>query len=488
MSDRPSADAAATATGGAPVDPGAGPGAAAPQASPGAPSHRAILAIAFPVIIANITTPLIGIVDTAVIGQLGPAYLLGAVAVGALIFDFVFWVFGFLRMGTTALTAQADGARDVREMKAVLVRAGLISLALGLLVIGLQSPIRALAFHLVPGSAEMEASARVYFDIRIWSAPAVLANYAILGWLIGRGQATTALVLQLVLNLSNIALNLVLVLGLGMGIAGVALGSVAAEVIAVVVGLGIVGRAFGWHRALADLPLAQILDAAQVVKTLALNGNIMIRTICMELAFAFFTIQGAASGDTILAANAIGMHFVVLVAYLVDGFAFATERFVGQAVGARDRDALVLGLQRTSVWALGVGLLLALLGVALGGVFIAMMTVNEGVRATAAAYWWWAALAPLIGVASYQLDGAFIGAARGRDMRNMMAVSLLVYLAFWFALSSTLAVDWPPEARNHLLWSAIWVFLLARGVTLAVRLPALFAEVPIREQVGSPQR
>jgi len=437
------------------------------------PSHWAILAIAVPVIFSNASTPLLGIVDTAVMGQLGPAHLIGAVAVGAIIFDFVFWAFGFLRMGTTALAAQAEGAGDPTAVRSVLARALLVAALSGITVIALQLPISWLAFVAMPASAAVEAGAATYFDIRIWSAPLVFANYAIAGFMIGRGKAWLALTLQLTLNLSNIALNLMFVLGFGFGIAGVALGSLCAEVIALTVGLAVLWRTFGaggiegqhggrWVR-------ADILDPTAIARTLALNGNIMIRSMCLVFGFAFFTARGADQGDIILAANAIAMHFIMLSAHMLDGFAFAAERWVGVAVGARDRRGVHAAAIRTSQWAAGIGIVISLIGWVSADLFTAMMTVNPDVRSAALEFWMFAALAPLVSVASYQLDGIYIGAARGRDMRNMMIVALGLYLAAWYLFVPVAGFG------NTGLWLALWVFFIARGATLLALYPALLA-------------
>ncbi|MEX0960656.1 MAG: MATE family efflux transporter [Burkholderiales bacterium] len=430
-------------------------------------THRTVLAIAVPIMISNLSTPMLGVVDTAVIGRIpDPAYI-GAVAVGALVFSFVFWAFGFLRMGTTGLTAQAFGVNDRAEIGASLGRALLIAAAIGAVLIALQWPIAEIAFALLQGSERVEALARAYYDIRIWAAPATLVNYALLGWFVGLGRARTALALQLVLNLSNMALDAWFVLGLDMGVTGVALGTLIAEVLAAAVGLAIAARHL---RELGQRwDFARLLAAERIARTLAVNRDIMIRSLALIFVFAWFVSQGASSGDGILAANAVLMHFVTVTAYFLDGFAFAAEALVGRAVGAARRAGLMAATHLTTRWAAGVALLASLLLVALGPAIVDLLSVDPTVRALARIYLPWAALAPLAGVWCFQLDGIFIGATRTPQMRNAMLVSLAIFLAAWFALL---------PFGNHGLWAALYVHYLARTATLLRYFPGLVRSVP----------
>jgi multidrug resistance protein, MATE family len=430
-------------------------------------THRAVLAIAVPIMISNLSTPLLGVVDTAVIGRIpDPAYI-GAVAVGALVFSFVFWAFGFLRMGTTGLTAQAFGANDTAEIGASLARALLIAVGIGTVLIALQWPIAEITFGLLEGSVRVEALAREYYDIRIWAAPATLINYALLGWFVGLGRARTALALQLVLNLSNMALDAWFVLGLDMGVKGVALGTLIAEMLAAAVGLAIAAR---YLRKLGQRwDFARLLAAERIVRTLAVNRDIMIRSLALIFVFAWFLAQGAKSGDGILAANAVLMHFVTVTAYFLDGFAFAAEALVGRAVGAARRPGLIAATRLTTWWAAGVALLASLLLVVLGPMIVDLLSVDPTVRALARIYLPWAALAPLAGVWCFQLDGIFIGATRTPQMRNAMLVSLAIFLAAWLALA---------PFGNHGLWAALYVHYLARAATLFWCFPGLVRAVP----------
>lgn len=435
-------------------------------------THREVLRIAVPVIVSNVSTPLLGVVDTAIVGRLpDPAYI-GAVAVGALVFTFVFWAFGFLRMGTTGLTAQALGARDEAEIRAGLARALLIAAAVGAGLIALQRPIGIVAFVLLQGSDKVEGLARDYFDVRIWAAPATLANYALLGWFIGLGQARTALVLQLVLNVANMALDALFVLGLGMGVVGVAAGTLIAEGLAAAVGLALAMRHLrerAGGKAWSGATWAGVVDRAKLGRALAVNRDIMVRTLALMTVFVWFTAQGARQGDVLLAANAVLMQFVGVAAYFLDGVAFATEALVGRAAGAAQRETLLAALRRTTFWAAALALLASVAFGVLGPAIVDALTVDAAVRHTARTYLPWAALAPLAGVWSFQLDGAFIGATRSRDMRNAMLQSLAVFLVGWWLLQ---------PLGNHGLWAALFVSYAARTLTLGRCLPALVRSVP----------
>ena len=425
-------------------------------------THRSVLALAVPVMLSNVSTPLIGIVDTAVVGQIPDPAQIGAVAVSALVFTFVFWAFGFLRMGTTGLTAQALGARDSDELLACLGRSLLIAGGVGVGLIALQWPIREVAFGLLDGGARVEGLAREYFDIRIWAAPATLANYALLGWFIGRGRAGTALMLQLTLNLSNVALDVLFVLGFGMGVAGVALGTLLAEMIAAGVGLAVAwshvkGMDGRWSR-------ARLLDAARLKRTLAVNRDIMIRSLALISVLLWFVSRGAEQGEVVLAANAVLMHFVSTAAYFLDGLAFAAEALVGRAVGAVKRSMLDAAVFVSTLWAVLVAGVLALLFLLVGPFVIDALTVDAATRATAREYLPWAAFAPLVSVWAYQLDGIFIGATRSVEMRNAMLTSVAIFLAAWWALQG-----W----GNHGLWAALHVSYVARAVTLGWYYPRL---------------
>ncbi|MEO0321884.1 MAG: MATE family efflux transporter [Myxococcota bacterium] len=430
---------------------------------------RRVLAIALPIMLSNVSTPLLGVVDTAVVGRLpGPAPL-GAVALGSLIFSFVFWAFGFLRMGTTGLTAQASGAGDAIEVRASLGRALVLALGIGAVIVLLRGPITELALELVHGSPAVETLTRRYVALRIFAAPATLTNFALLGWFIGLGQARTALALQLVLNLSNVVLDGWFVLGLGWGVRGVAAGTLLAEVLAALVGLALAARELRRRGGFGGrATLRRVLDRAGLRRTVAVGGDILLRTLALVFAFAWFTDRGARAGELVLAANAVLLQLVNVAAYFLDGLAFAAETLVGRAVGARSTRLFDAAVRRTTQLAALVALALTLV-FALGGTyFVDALTTDPEVRAFARRFLPWAAAGPLAGVWAYQLDGIFIGATRTRALRNAALAATAIFLAGWWLLRGF---------GNHGLWASLHVHYAARLATLAFALPALRASL-----------
>lgn len=428
-------------------------------------SRRHVINIAWPIILSNLSTPLLGMVDTAVIGNLGDPALIGAIAVGGMIFSFLYWGFGFLRMGTTGLVAQAMGADDPEETKACFYRPFVTGLVIGLTLLALQLPLASLAFYLIDGSQEVESAARTYFSIRILGAPVSLAHLAIMGFLLGRQQTRILLLVQLVLNGTNILLDLVFVLGFGWSVAGVAAATVIAEVTAIIVG-GIMAlqqiRQITPH---LGVPLALLKELGALKRMFVVNRDIMIRTLCLIFAFAWFTNQGAKSGDTILAANAILMQFVTFSAFFLDGFALAAETMVGNAVGAGARSKLNAAIKHTTELGLVTSTLLSLGFYVSATPVIALLTNVVEVRNVANEYLMWAVLAPVISVWCYLLDGIFIGATRTVEMRNAMIISLVAFLIAWYFLQS--------HYGNHGLWAALMIYFVARAASLYVYLPRL---------------
>lgn len=426
-------------------------------------THRSVLTVAVPIMLSNVSEPLIGVVNTAVIGQLKEPYYIGAIAVGALIFSFIFWGFGFLRMSTGGLSAQALGAGDRTELVAVLIRALMIGLAAGIGLVVLSPFIRDAAFDLVGGSPEIRAHGETYFNYRIFAAPAALSNYCVMGWFIGQSRAKLAFVVQLFLNLTNMALSALLVLGLGMTSDGVGLAALIAEWSAVT--LALVLAAMILHGMGAHISWRRILDPVRFKRTLLMNGDVMIRTLCLVFAFTFFTARGARAGDVVIAANAVLLNLFEVSAYLIDGFAYASEALVGQSVGARNRQRFRAAVWLTSVWAMVLGVICSLIIWFFGPALIDLMTLGPEVRETARTYLPWVAVSPVLGVICFQFDGIFTGAMATKDMRNMMIVSLGVFLLAW----------WMLEGRygNHGLWAALNIFFIARGITFATRLPSL---------------
>lgn len=426
-------------------------------------THRRLWALAGPIILSNLSTPLLGAVDTAVVGRLPDAAYIGGVALGAVLFSFLYWSFGFLRMGTTGFTAQAYGAGDTDELRATLIRPLGLALALGLLLILAHAPIGRLAFWLLEGSAAVEGHAQTYYTIRIWSAPAALVNYAILGWLLGTQRAFAALWLQVALNGLNIVLDVIFVIGLDWGIAGVAWATLMAEVTAAVIGGAIIARALRHHGGRWDR--ARILRADRVAALLRVNIDIFLRTLAVIAAFSYFAAQGAKMGDITLAANAILMHLQAFMAYGLDGFAHAAEILAGGAVGARSRAQFRAAVRISTVWALATALAIAAVYGLAGPAIIRLFTVVEDVRAMALAFLPWLVVSPLLSVWSFMLDGIFIGATRTAAMRNAMMLSLLVFLAAcWWLV---------PAYGNTGLWLALMILMATRAVTLGAAYPRL---------------
>jgi multidrug resistance protein, MATE family len=422
---------------------------------------RDVLAIAVPMILSNATVPFVGIADTAVIGQLNDPALIGGVSLGSTIFAMLFWAFGFLRMGTTGLTAQAVGAGDRGEIGANLYRALIIAGAAGVLLFTFHVPAILFTLKLIGGSAQVQTATADYFGVRIWSAPATLANYALLGWLIGMARANLAFLVQLFLNVINIVLAILFVLAAGKGVKGAAMAAVYAEYAALAVGLFVAMHLLRG----SDRAPAKIWEHQAFKKLVAVNGDIMIRTICLLFAFTFFAAEGAKFGDVPLAANSVLRNLSDLSAYMLDGFAFAAEVLVGQAVGARNLGGFRQAVYLSSVWAGGLAVFVSFVFWGGGLLLIQVMTSTATVREAAHQLLPWAVVTPIAGVACFQLDGIFIGATRTADMRNMMIISLAVFLAAWAVLT--------PAFGNQGLWASLIVFFVARALTLAWKYPAL---------------
>lgn len=424
-------------------------------------SHRMVLAIAVPMMIAYLTTPLIGVVDTAVVGQYGDAALIGGLAAGAIVFDLVFATFNFLRSGTTGLVAQAMGRGDAIEEQAVFWRALALAVFAGV-VLALLAPVFILAgVWFLDAEPRVDEAMATYIGIRILAAPFALANYAILGYVLGRGEAGLGLGLQVVLNGTNVALSILFGLEFGWQIAGVAWGTVCGEVVATLVGIAILYPRF---RRNPRPSLKRIGAVDAILRMLALNRDIMIRSFALLAAFALFARQGAQFGTTTLAANAVLMNFFLVGGYFLDGFATAAEQLAGRAIGARDRTAFSRAVLLSTGWGFGLAIVTTLLFLFLGGHFVALVTTAADVRTEAQAYLAWAAFTAVSGVLAFAMDGVFIGATWSRDMRNMMLASFAV---FWVALAILSA-----RFGNHGLWAALHVFLLVRGFSLLAIVPA----------------
>ena len=423
--------------------------------------HRRVLTLAIPIVLANLTQPILGAVDTAVAGHLDGAPYLGGVALGGLFFNFVFWGFGFLRMGTTGLVAQAWGANDQAGLRTNIARALLLALAIGAGVLLLQTPLIGYALRAIGGSPAVQHNAQVYCHARIWAAPLALANYVVLGWLLGTQRVRLALAIQVFINSVNIITVLLYVYVFKWGIAGIGAATATADVLGFALGVALL-----WHlraRGLAPLTRAALFDAVALKRLVALNRDIFLRTVCLLGSFGWFAHLGARQGDTTLAANALLLNFQTFMAYGLDGFAHAAEALVGAAIGARERHAFRQAVKVTMFWA-GLGALgFTLAYWSTGAWIIERLTDQVAVRFTAETYLPWAALSPLISVWGFLLDGVFIGATRTRELMVSMALSFAVFLAASWALMTLYG--------NHGLWAALLVFMATRGATLMRLLP-----------------
>ena len=429
-------------------------------------THKRVLGVAIPIVLANATIPILGAVDTGVVGQMGLAAPIGAVGIGAIIISAIYWMFGFLRMGTTGLTAQAIGSNNQSETSALLVRGIIIGLVAGLLLILIQIPLFSGALGLSPASQEVEGLANEYLKIRVFSAPAAIAIFGITGWLIAKERTKAVLFLMLLVNSVNITLDFIFVLKLGWGVEGVAFATFIAEWLGLFYGLWLAREGFNngyWKN------WVQIFDRVRLVQMARVNSDILIRSVLLEIGFVSFLFLGSSFDDATLAANQVLVQFLNITAYAMDGFAFAAEALVGQALGAKNRALFRRSAVMTSQWGVGLVVVMAIAFYVFGNTIINVMTTAEDVRVVSYDYLPWMVLAPLVGAAAWMLDGIFIGATRTADMRNMMFISFCIYL---IALAFLL-----PKYDNHGLWASLIIFSIARGVTLGYKYPKLEASV-----------
>ncbi len=414
--------------------------------------------LAWPMILSNLTIPLLGLVDTAILGHLPEAHYLGAAAVGGIIFNMLFWTFGFLRMGTTGLGAQAAGAGNNETLQLLLWQSLTLAAVLGLLLLALQRPLFDLAFLYMAPGPEVETHARIYCDIRIFAAPASLANYVIFGWLLSLGKARQVMLLAITANLVNIALDYWLVVHGGMLTDGVALGSLAAEYTTLGLGLYIALKLAGEMPGRA--PLGRLFNTSAYLHLLRVNRYIFVRTICLLFAFSFFYAMSAQQEDVVLSANAILITLLLLFAYGQDGFANAAEVLTGRAIGAQRLDEFY-AVSKSSAVCFGISSVLFVLVMALADqLIIGLLTDLPDVKQVALQYWHWLLIVPLLATWNFLLDGIFIGATKARAMQNtMLFSSLLVFLPAWYLLQ---------HLGNQGLWIAFACFHGARSVSMAV--------------------
>ncbi len=409
-------------------------------------------------ILSNVSVPLLGMVDTGVTGHLENAAYLGAVAVGSTIFGFLYTGVNFLRMGTTGIAAQQFGANDFDGLRVALGQALIVALAIAGLLLVLQVPIGAAAISLIGPDPAVAGFADQYFSIRIWSAPATLANFALIGWFLGLQNARVPLIIVLAINVTNIVLDLVLVVVVGMKVDGVAIASVIAEFTGLAVGLGFVARELNRHS--GRWIISKLTTLREYTAFFGINAHLFVRTMALMFTLTFITAQGARQGGLILAANAILMNFQNLLAFALDGFAHAAEALVGKAVGEKDRAALqrsvVLALRWSLIVAAGFSVLFWLVGPTL----IAILTDLPDIRATTLRYLPWLILSPMVAVWSYLYDGVFVGATLAKEMRNIMVIStFVIFIPAWYALQFL---------GNDGLWLSFMLFLASRGIGMHI--------------------
>ncbi|MGD9344682.1 MAG: MATE family efflux transporter [Candidatus Aminicenantes bacterium] len=422
-------------------------------------TNREILRLAIPNILSNISIPLLGMVDTALMGRLESEIYIGAVALGGIIFNIIYWGFGFLRMGTTGLTAQSYGQEDRKECAAILGRGLLFALGGSVFILALQSVIAWIGFSLLQGDETVKMLAIQYFSIRIYAAPATLGLYVFHGWFLGMQNARYPMVLTIFVNLLNIVFNFVFVLQMGMKADGVALGTVCAQYVGLTLAVGLF---FYKYRPIGSLlKWRQVIQLTAIKRFFAINIDIFIRTVCLVFTFAFFTSASAAFDSMTLAANQILLQYISLMSYAVDGFAFAAESLVGKYTGARDPALLRLSVRYLFYWGIGFGAVFALVYGALGRALLRVFTDQAEIIQAASPYVWWVVVISVAGSVAYMWDGVYIGATATSSMRNMMLIStLVIFLPVYYITVSPLG--------NNGLWLALFFFMVARGISLGL--------------------
>ncbi|TVQ67289.1 MAG: MATE family efflux transporter [Balneolaceae bacterium] len=424
--------------------------------------NRNILRLAVPNIISNLSVPLLGAVDTALIGNLDQVWYLGALAIGSVIFNFIFWGFGFLRMGTTGLTAQGYGKEEAKEVFLILVRVQLIALGIGLLILLFHKPIFSLSLLLIDSSEEVARYTQTYYDIRIFTAPAVLALYGLNGWFLGMQNAKYPMIITIVMNLLNIILNVLFIYGFGMTVEGVAWGTLISTWLALFLALLLFMKKY--RETVTRWKFEELMRKEELKKYFIVNRDIFIRTLCLIFTFSFFTVASSAQGDLVLAANTILLQFWFIASYGIDGFAFAAESLVGRFKGSADQQKMKQAVLLTLGWGLVLGLAGTLIYALLGNRILQLFTGNEEVLLLAGSVLIWTILSPLVSSISYVLDGVYIGATATRTMRNTMILStVMIFLPVYYLTTPLLG----PAG----LWLAMILFMISRGAALAFYLP-----------------
>ena len=416
--------------------------------------NREILHIALPSIVSNITVPLLGLIDAAIVGHLGAASYIGAIAVGGMLFNIIYWIFGFLRMGTSGMTSQAYGQKDEAETMRILARSIGVGMLIALTLIILQYPIERIAFTLMKATPEVERLASLYFRICIWGAPAVLGLYSISGWCIGMQNSRFPMYVAITQNIVNILASLVLVYGFGMKIEGVAIGTLVAQYSGLLMAIGLWSSHF--KRLLPYVQLHTLLAKGAIRRFFQVNRDIFFRTLCLVAVTMYFTSAGAAQGEVVLAVNTLLMHFFTFFSYVMDGFAYAGEALVGKHLGANDRPALRQMVHQLFIWGIGLSVAFTLVYGIGGKEFLGLITNEQSVIAASSAYFYWVLAIPLAGFAAFLYDGIFIGATATRWMLRAMFIASVVFFLIYYGCRGVMG--------NHALWLAFIIYLALRGI------------------------
>jgi len=424
--------------------------------------NKKILRLAIPNIITNITIPLLGMVDLAILGHLDSEVYIGAIALGGMIFNFIYWGFGFLRMGTSGFTAQAYGARDLNESILTLSRALFVGITASFFLLVLQKPIALFSFFLIDGSAEVEALAAEYFYIRVWAAPATLGLYALTGWFLGMQNARFPMIIAVTINILNIGFNLFFVFVLGMKSDGVALGTLLAQYCGFVLGLVFFFRFY--KKMLKYWQYSAMLKLQALGRFFSVNKDIFIRTLCLIFTFSFFTAKSAASNDTLLAVNTLLLQFLFFFSYLIDGFAYAAEALVGKYKGAEAGSLLRKSINYLFRWGLYISVPFTMIYFLAHDYVLTALTDNVDIIKAAQPYLWWVVFIPVITFPAFLWDGIYIGATEARPMRNTLLIAtVVVFLPVYFISRQYIG--------NHALWLAIMLFMICRGLMLSIFAP-----------------
>ena len=415
--------------------------------------NKEILDIALPSIISNITVPLLGLIDVAIVGHLGAASYIGAIAIGSMIFNIIYWLFGFLRMGTSGMTSQAFGANDSQETARLLVRSCGVGLIAATILILMQYPIKELSFALIRTTSEIYELTSRYFNICIWGAPAVLGLYSISGWFIGMQNSRYPMYVAITQNIVNILASLLFVCGFGMKIEGVAFGTLIAQYAGFIMACLLWKHQYG--TLLPHLQLKALTNRPAMSKFVQINRDIFFRTLCLIAVTTYFTSTGAKQGDIILAVNTLLMQLFTIYSYFMDGFAYAGEALTGKYIGAEQHDGLRKMIKRLFQWGIGIALAFTLIYAFSGELFLQLLTNDQSVILASKEYFFWAILIPIAGYSAFLMDGIFIGATRTRYMLWGMLAASFAFFIIYLGLKGM---------GNHALWAAFIIYLSIRGI------------------------